>query len=61
MSGKSVAVTVTDDDTGNLVLVPNSLTVDEGSNNTYTVVLSAPGNANVTVKISSADTPRWRR
>ena len=53
---RSVAVTVTDNTTGNLVLVPTSLTVDEGGNDTYTVVLSAPGKTDVTVKISSADT-----
>jgi len=48
-----VAVTVTDDDAPGLALSPPSLTVAEGETGDYTVALSAPPSAPVTVDVVS--------
>ncbi|MDD9856651.1 MAG: hypothetical protein OXU96_01165 [Gammaproteobacteria bacterium] len=52
-----VAVTVTDDDRGNITITfsESSLTVTEGSNDTYTAVLDVPPTGNVTVAPSAAN------
>ena len=48
---KGLPVTVTDKDAPNLLLTPTSLTIDEGSNETYTVKLATLPSADVTVTI----------
>ncbi len=48
----SVAVTVEDDDTPDLVLTPAALTVTEGASATYTVALATEPTGNVTVSIA---------
>ena len=48
-----VAVSVTDDETAGVVVDPKTLTVDEGSTNTYTLKLSSKPGGNVTVSASS--------
>ena len=51
-----VTVTVTDNDTANLVVSASSLTVGEAGSDTFTVKLATQPSANVTVGISSDDT-----
>ena len=53
VSATGVTVTVTDDDTRDLILSPASLTVAEGDRETYTVKLDSQPTAEVTVGISS--------
>ena len=48
-----VAVSVTDDETPNVVVAPTSLTVDEGSTQTYTLQLSSQPDGDVNVTASS--------
>ena len=48
---KSIRVTVTDDDTPDLVLSERSLTINEGENTTYTVKLAIVPTEDVTVSI----------
>ncbi len=57
-SGKtgSVTVTVTDDDTPNVVVDPTSLTVGEAGTNTFTVKLGTQPSDDVSVSITSGDT-----
>ncbi|MCY4332644.1 MAG: hypothetical protein OXC96_09150, partial [Cyanobacteria bacterium MAG CAR1_bin_15] len=50
----NVAVTVTDDDTAGLVFSPTSLTVAEGSSNSYTVRLATLPTGTVTVTVGGA-------
>ena len=47
-----VAVTVTDDDTVGVTVSETTLTVDEGGNNTYTVVLDAQPASNVVISVT---------
>ena len=51
VSNVSLAVTVTDDDTPGVTVSPTSLTVDEGSSGTYTVVLDSEPTSGVTVAV----------
>ena len=51
VSNVSLTVTVTDDDTRGVTVTPESLPVDEGGTNTYTVVLDTEPTAAVTVTI----------
>ena len=55
-AASSVAVTVTDNDTPGVTVTPMSLTVAEGSTNTYDVKLNTAPTAVVTVTISSNNT-----
>ena len=55
-AASSVAVTVTDNDTPGVTVTPMSLTVGEGSTNTYSVVLNTQPSGNVMVAISSNNT-----
>ena len=48
----AVTVTVTDDDTG-VTVSTSALTVAEGANNTYTVVLNAQPSSDVVIAVSS--------
>ena len=52
----SVTVTVTDDDSAGVTVSEATLTVDEGSEGTYTVKLDAQPSGNVVVDVSSGDT-----
>ena len=52
----SVTVTVTDDDTPNIVVDPTSLTVGEAGTNTFTVKLGTQPSDDVSVSITSGDT-----
>ena len=52
----SVSVSVTDDDTANLVVTPSTLTVDEAGSGTFTVKLATQPSGSVTVGVSSDDT-----
>ena len=55
-SAASVTVTVTETGMAAVTISTPALTVDEGDNNTYTIVLtSAPGGGNATVTPTSAD------
>ena len=56
ITAQDVAVTVTDDDTPGVKVTPLSLTVGEGSTDTYTVVLNTLPTGNVMVAISSNNT-----
>ena len=51
-----VSVTVSDNDTANLVVTPTSLTVAEASEGDFTVKLATQPSASVTVSVSSDDT-----
>ena len=53
VSNADLAVTVTDNDTPGVTVEPTSLTVGEGSTNTYTVVLDTLPSGDVMVNISS--------
>ena len=59
ITGKNVAVTVTDDDVRGLALSPDAVTVTEaagaGRTKTYTVALTTRPTAEVTVSLSSGD------
>ena len=50
-----VAVTVTDDDSSTIVVTPPSLTMTEGGGSSYTVELSSPPTADVTVTVSAPE------
>ena len=52
----SVSVSVTDNDTANLVVTPSSLTVGETGSGTFTVKLATQPSGSVTVGVSSDDT-----
>ena len=52
----SVSVSVTDDDTANLVVTPSSLTVGEAGSDTFTVKLATQPSGSVTVSVTSDDT-----
>ena len=47
-----VAVTITEDDSPGVSIVPTTLTIDEGASKTYTVVLDTEPSADVSVTIS---------
>ena len=51
----TVSVTVSDDDTANLVAAPGSLTIDEDGSGTFTVRLAAQPTQQVSVTVSSSD------
>ena len=51
-----VSVTVTDNDTADLVVNPSSLPVGEGGTNTFTVKLATQPSGNVSVTVESDDT-----
>ena len=51
----TVSVTVSDDDTANLVAAPGSLTIDEDGSGTFTVKLAAQPTQQVSVTVSSSD------
>ena len=53
---EEVAVTVTDDETADLVVDPGSLTIDEDANDTFTVSLATQPTQQVSVSVSSGDT-----
>ena len=53
ITAQDVAVTVTDNDMPGVTVAPTSLTVNEGSTNTYTVVLDTLPSGNVSVAITS--------
>ena len=50
-----VDVTVTDDDAATIVVTPRSLTMTEGGSSSYTVELSSPPTADVTVTVSAPE------
>ena len=50
----AVAVTVTDDDTAAVTVAETTLTVDEGANNTYTVVLDAQPSSDVVINVTKS-------
>ena len=52
--GNSVTVTIVDDDTRGVTVVPQKLNVPEGESNTYTVVLTSEPTADVTVTVGGA-------
>ena len=52
----SVSVSVTDNDTANLVVSTSSLTVDEAGSDTFTVKLARQPSGSVTVAVTSDDT-----
>ena len=52
--GRSVAVTVTDDDVGTMTVAPTTLPVTEGLTATYTVVLDQQPGGNVTVTLANS-------
>ena len=54
-AAKLVAVTVTDDDASEIVVKPPALTMSEGSSSSYTVELSSPPTAEVTVTVSAPE------
>ncbi len=53
-----VTATNTDDDTAAINVTPTTLTIPEGSNDTFTVVLGSEPTADVTVNLVSSDTSR---
>ena len=57
IAADTVSVTITEDDTAGVSIDPTTLTVPEGSSDTYTVVLTTRPSADVTIDISGhADT-----
>ena len=52
---ETVAITVTDDDAATIVVTPLSLTMTEGGSSSYTVELSSPPTADVTVTVSAPE------
>ena len=54
-AAKLVAVTVTDDDAAAIVVKPPALTMSEGGSSSYTVELSSPPTAEVTVTVSAPE------
>ena len=52
--GNSATVTIVDDDTRGVTVVPQKLNVPEGESNTYTVVLTSEPTADVTVTVGGA-------
>ena len=52
----SVTVTITDDDTANLVVSPSTLSVGEAGSGDFTVKLATQPSAGVSVSVSSGDT-----
>ena len=55
-AASNVTVTVTDDDTPGVTVSPTSLTIGEGSNDTYTVELNTQPSGDVMVAINSNNT-----
>ena len=55
-AASSVSVTVTDNDTPGVIVLPTSLTIDEGNTDTYTVELNTQPSGDVMVAISSNNT-----
>ncbi len=53
VSVASVAVTVTEDDTAGVTVSPTSLTIEEGDDDKYTVVLTSKPSADVTVAVTA--------
>ena len=56
MADVALAVSVSDDDVRGISLSPESLTLKEGSTNTYTVVLDSEPSDTVTIALGSSDT-----
>ena len=54
-AAKLVAVTVADDDSAAIVVKPSALTMSEGGSSSYTVELSSPPTAEVTVTVSASE------
>ena len=54
-AAKLVAVTVADDDASEIVVKPSELTMSEGGSSSYTVELSSPPTAEVTVTVSAPE------
>ena len=54
LAADGVAVTVTDDDDAGVTVSETTLTVDEGGNNTYTVVLDAQPVSNVVISVTKS-------
>ncbi len=54
-AAKLVAVTITDDDASEIVVKPSALTMSEGGSSSYTVELSSPPTAEVTVTVSAPE------
>ena len=55
-AASNVAVTVTDNDTPGVMVLPTSLTIDEGNTDTYTVELNTQPSGDMMVAISSNNT-----
>ena len=56
ITAQDVAVTVTDNDTPGVMVLPTSLTIDEGNTDTYTVELNTQPSGDMMVAISSNNT-----
>ncbi len=56
VTADSVAVTVTDDDTRGVTVLPTSLKIDEGASGRYTMVLDTQPTGDVTVSVTSDHT-----
>ena len=54
-AAKLVDVTITDDDASEIVVKPSPLTMSEGGSSSYTVELSSPPTAEVTVTVSAPE------
>ena len=54
LAADGVAVTVSDDETAGVTVSETTLTVDEGGNNTYTVVLDAQPVSNVVISVTKS-------
>ena len=57
LSAAGVAVTVTDDDTAGVTVSGSMLTVPEGDNNTYTVVLDTQPTSDVVINVTKSGSP----
>ena len=57
LSVTATAVTISDNDTAAVTVNPTTLTVAEGGNSTYTVVLASQPTSNVTVALSRTGSP----
>ena len=53
----AVTVSVTDDDTASVTVSASTLTVAEGANNTYTVVLNTQPSSNVVINVTKNGSP----
>ena len=54
----AVTVSVTDDDTASVTVSKTSVTVAEGTNNTYTVVLNTQPSGSVVINVAKTGSPR---